>query len=988
MKSRFLPPASLLLLATAAPLAAQTYRVGTPFEPRVSAGRVEAMVTTPDGLWTVYAGDQRLAGVRDLFAVPSDGSAPPRRLSRPMVYLGDVQIGDEDDEPLGLHVTADGSRVVYRADVEVDERFELWSVRLAGSGVPNPVRLNPELDPGEVVHDHVLLVPGASGGCGWVVFAVGTPSYMREMWVAPADGSVPAWRLDAGTGLDIQDFSVSADGSRVLYVYHGLGMIAALDGSGVPLEVAPGAVEARLSPDGTRVVYRDFQSALHRLYSVPSSGGTPVLLANDSFDFQIAPDSGHVVYSWGGATVPRISCVPIAGGTARALSETDGGSLVHAYAITAAGRVVFSGIQPVHGRGLYAVDIASGSPQPLSAPIVFPEALSDFRLNAQGTVALYRAGVFAARDLHAVRIDGTAAPIALAVDVEDDYRFTPDGFSACYRSGEIAALYRRPLGGGPAVRLDLVDPQRPTLSFALDPSGERVLFRRNAGAPQTAPVELHSVRADGSDSLRLDDGRVSVSLANVARFEPAGTGARCVFLADAEQDDVYELWSASTRRGSTSVRLNVPMPPAGDVQADFVVTGDGARVAYRADQDVDERFGLWVSPVSGAMPAVELTAGFATGDVAAGLLVDATGELVVFRADFARPGTDDLYVAPLDGSGPPVRVNDDTDHGVGAPLRLAGGWILYLGRRATGQQHDLYRVPLDGSAPPVRLSVPATHGGISAVEEALLVTPDGTRVMFRASMGLFGAPVDGSSAPVRLNHTFGANEFLFGYELAADGSRLLYETQVGTVSGFRLYSVPLDRSSEPVLLVSTVTWPTSFVSSGSSVVLRRDDCLAVVPADGSAPLLELTPHLPDIRTELVVAPDGATVVFARGYPFPGIQRLERVPLDGARPPETMVGPLPSGQRILEDFRITPDGRRLVYKHSFGANYGLYSLGMAGKGSGALIGGEVHLQDNPLAFEITSDSRLVLFQRGSSLQTNELFATSVDLQRTLPSTAPR
>lgn len=440
MKSRFLLPASLLLLATASPLAAQAYRVGTRFEPRVSGGRVDALVTTPDGLWTVYAGDQRLAGVRELFAVPSDGSAPPRRLSRPMAYLGDVQIGDANDEPLGLYVTADGSRAVYRADVEVDERFELWSVRIAGSGVPNPVRLNPELDPGDIVNERVRLVPSASGGCGWVVFAVGTTSGLsdlREMWVAPADGSVPAWRIDADTGLDIQDFSVSSDGTRVLYVHHGLGMIAALDGSGSPVDVAPGAVEARLSPDGTRVVYRDFQSALHRLYSVPSSGGTPILLANDAFDFQISPDSGHVVYSWGGATIPRISCVPIAGGTARALSETGGGSLVQQYAITAAGRVVFRGIQPVHGRGLYAVDIASGGPQPLSDPIVSPELVWDFRLNAQGTVALYRAGAFGAIGLHAVRLDGTTAPIALAVDVENDYRFTPDGFSACYRTGEI-----------------------------------------------------------------------------------------------------------------------------------------------------------------------------------------------------------------------------------------------------------------------------------------------------------------------------------------------------------------------------------------------------------------------------------------------------------------------------------------------------------------------------------------------------------------------
>lgn len=76
----------------------------------------------------------------ELFAVPIDGSAPPRRLSGFLIPDGDVA---------EFQITRDGKRVVYLADQDLDEVLELFAVPI--DGVRDPVKLNPPLSPGSTV---------------------------------------------------------------------------------------------------------------------------------------------------------------------------------------------------------------------------------------------------------------------------------------------------------------------------------------------------------------------------------------------------------------------------------------------------------------------------------------------------------------------------------------------------------------------------------------------------------------------------------------------------------------------------------------------------------------------------------------------------------------------------------------------------------------------------------------------------------------------
>jgi Tol biopolymer transport system component len=91
------------------------------------------------GARVVYVG--RLAGVDELYSVPTDGSAAPVRVNDPPVAGGRVP-----PRPDAFQVTADGTRVVYVADQDTDGVHELFDAAIDGAGAA--VKLNSPLPSG------------------------------------------------------------------------------------------------------------------------------------------------------------------------------------------------------------------------------------------------------------------------------------------------------------------------------------------------------------------------------------------------------------------------------------------------------------------------------------------------------------------------------------------------------------------------------------------------------------------------------------------------------------------------------------------------------------------------------------------------------------------------------------------------------------------------------------------------------------------------
>lgn len=122
-----------------------------------SGGNVVEALFTPDELRVVYQADQRFNEQFELFSVPVTGPfSAAERVSPDLVAGGDA------DTP---QISSDGTRVIFTADALVNDRVELWSAPLAGPAAA-AIRLNEEL----VANGDVQPLFGFNELDGFVVF--------------------------------------------------------------------------------------------------------------------------------------------------------------------------------------------------------------------------------------------------------------------------------------------------------------------------------------------------------------------------------------------------------------------------------------------------------------------------------------------------------------------------------------------------------------------------------------------------------------------------------------------------------------------------------------------------------------------------------------------------------------------------------------------------------------------------------------------------
>ena len=98
------------------------------------------MQITADSSRVVYWADQDTNDVFELYSRPADGSGAAVKLNGPLVAGGDVA---------DFRIAPDSSRVVYRADQSTDEVFELYSrVIDASASAPHPSTSGGQIVPG------------------------------------------------------------------------------------------------------------------------------------------------------------------------------------------------------------------------------------------------------------------------------------------------------------------------------------------------------------------------------------------------------------------------------------------------------------------------------------------------------------------------------------------------------------------------------------------------------------------------------------------------------------------------------------------------------------------------------------------------------------------------------------------------------------------------------------------------------------------------
>jgi dipeptidyl aminopeptidase/acylaminoacyl peptidase len=140
-------------------------------EALLSVPTLHAPVVSPDGRWVAWSWS-RLGPAADVFATPTDGSAPPIRLT------------ETADDTLVVSWTADSSAVVVGQDRDGDERKRLYLVRIAQPQVMEPLTEAPPnyyVRGGQVHRDGRWLIYGANLDAGSGEDIEGTWIYRHEL---------------------------------------------------------------------------------------------------------------------------------------------------------------------------------------------------------------------------------------------------------------------------------------------------------------------------------------------------------------------------------------------------------------------------------------------------------------------------------------------------------------------------------------------------------------------------------------------------------------------------------------------------------------------------------------------------------------------------------------------------------------------------------------------------------------------------------------
>jgi len=805
----------------------------------------------------------------ELHSIAVDGGSPPVHLESPLVTLGDVS---------DFLTSPSGSTVVYRADQDIDSWFELYSVPADGSAAAVQISA--------AATQNVLT--------GWTIDPSGTRVVYRvagssqNLFSAPIDGSAPPVQLSSPLGSDrnVDSFVVSADGAVVAYLADEVVnneyelFLVPTDGSAAPDRLTPVLANGRVlggyqfAPDGSHVVYETIPgggATAEQLFSVRTSDETvTALYPGGVTSFRISPDCARVVFlrepapaSWRN----ELFSVPISGGSAALRINPDfvSGGEVEEYALTPDSlQVLYRGdAETLSSHELYRVPIV-----PSGAPV--------------------------ATKLH--------PSLAAGRSVASGFRITADSAHVVFRADakleDVTELFRSALTGTPDATA-LSDPLPigevgDVSSFALQ--NGRCAY--TADQDTNGQTELYGVPSDGSaPPVKLSGTLVP---GGDVRVEPTAyalttDGSRVVYVADADMDELDELYSAPTNGSAPPVKLNRVLAVDDEITpGEFRVSPDGTRVAYLADRQTFPGLRLFSVSIQGGSSA---------------LMGDVSSTDFEITADSARVLFVDtrLYSAPLDESAAPVDLSGAIDS-LGEFAGSADGSRVLFQASAGGANHLFANSSAGGAL--VDLSGPLVSGG--DVEE-FAFGPGGQRVVYRADalvddrFVLLSVPIDGSAPPIALNGPLVSGGDVLEFQVAPGGERAVYLADQEQNNRPLLYSVPIDGSAPSTRLSIFEPAGYALAPDGGRVLAILDSGLRSLPITGGS-FVVLVPSVVDFR----ITANSRSVIHG------GSSGWYSVPVTGGNP----LRLTPEGLGSIEDVQL--DGRRLVYEATVGTTRKLYS----------------------------------------------------------------
>ena len=199
----------------------------------------------------------------------------------------------------------------------------------------------------------------------------------------------------------------------------------------------------------------------------------------------------------------------------------------------------------------------------------------------------------------------------------------------------------------------------PVNAITITPDGNRVVYR--AEYVYTERSQLYSIPITGprSANIRLDTTAPTDSGGEVDSYKISPDGSRVVYQADQDSEDLSELYSVPVAGpASANVKLNGPLPLGGVVTTGYQISPDGSRVVYRAEQQADGVVELFSVPLTGPSSAgIKLNGAFVAGGDVSSFAISRDGRWIVYRAD---QDTDDVFELFITDEGGPEPIATPT----------------------------------------------------------------------------------------------------------------------------------------------------------------------------------------------------------------------------------------------------------------------------------------------------------------------------------------
>jgi Tol biopolymer transport system component len=372
---------------------------------------------------------------------------------------------------------------------------------------------------------------------------------------------------------------------------------------------------------------------------LPLSGGVPIQLTEPVLagqpryvsNFQIAPDSAHVVFQDAlfdtapGFTNPYVDLfvVSIFGGPITQLCAAQSYCLAYHIAPDSSCVLFTADVDVALQFELYSVPLAGGAAQKLNPQLGG---------GSVGTV--------------------TWCPYPSCSGAPPSFsdtwaRFSPASarvvFTASASASSLRALYSVPSAGGPATLL-ASSPTGAGIADAFSTSADstRVVYLAPSPAGGNA---LYSVPTAGGAPTLLSGALVAGGTVS-AHAESPDSGT-VVFVADKDTDDQFELYRVPIG-GGTIAKLGSTLPAAGDVSGTgLAVTADSRAVVFLADVDANGQQELLRASLRGPAPVRRLSGTLVSGGYLQSWLLAGDASTVVYRADQDHDETFELYASPL-----------------------------------------------------------------------------------------------------------------------------------------------------------------------------------------------------------------------------------------------------------------------------------------------------------------------------------------------------